>query len=271
MKEILRSATDHDIPAIRSLWKSSFFDSDAYLDLFFKKRFDPLYTALYCFEKEIVGMVHLLPCEVKGHGKAFYWYAVSVDPKYRGKGIFTKMSASVLKSLQEKGYISVCKPVAGLENAYRKIGFDYAFSAKDHKIVRQANNYGNIAMISEAFVKDFQNVNFPKGSLLWKENDIEYAIAENAFCGGKSLKISVEGREACALAVLADDHNWYLDSTNLTAEFAKKCGNSICDYLNTDFFYLRKPTSPNDTDSFVSGLCDHPIANENSELFFTLW
>ena len=271
MKEILRSATDHDIPAIRSLWKSSFFDSDAYLDLFFKKRFNPLYTALYCFEKEIAGMVHLLPCKVKDHGKAFYWYAVCVEPKYRGKHIFKKMSEEILRSLKNKGYISVCKPVHGLEDVYRKIGFKFSFCAKDLKIARTNKNSEDMILISEADIIDFQNANFPSGSLLWKENDIEYAIAENAFCGGKSLKISVEGREACALAVLADDHNWYLDSTNLTAEFAKKYGNSICEYLNTDFFYLRKPTSPNDTDSFVSGLCDHPIANENSELFFTLW
>lgn len=269
MQGILRSAVVEDITKIRELWKVSFFDSDEYLDLFFKNRFNPLYTALYCIENEIAGMVHLLPCEVKGVGKAFYWYAVSVSPKHRGKHVFTEMSKEILKTLQNKGYVSVCKPICGLTEAYRKIGLSQAYYAVDVKITGNIKNKGPNTLITEAVADDFLKVDYTEGSLVWKKKDIEYAISENDFCGGKALKICADHREVYALAIRTDD-GWYLDSTNITVDLAEKYKNSICNYLNTDCFYLRN-ASLKQNNSFVSGLCDHSVNSEASNLFFTLW
>lgn len=269
MQGILRSAVINDIPEIRALWKDSFFDSNEYLDLFFEKRFNPLYTALYCLGDEIAGMVHLLPCEVKGVGKAFYWYAVCVAPKHRGKHVFTKMSKEVLKAVQGKAYVNVCKPISGLEAAYRKIGFSYSYYAQDVMITGNTKKEGPNALIKEAVADDFLKIDYPKGSLVWKEKDVEYAISENIFCGGKALKIFADHSELIALAIKADD-GWYLDSTDITFDLAEKYKNFICNYLNTDCFYIRKACSKQNN-SFVSGLCDHPVINEASNLFFTLW
>ena len=82
------------IPALRHLWKQCFGDEDAYVSLFFDRRFSPEQTLTAWVDDTLVGAVYLLEAEVDGH-PLWYGYAVGTLPEYRGRGISRRLHETI--------------------------------------------------------------------------------------------------------------------------------------------------------------------------------
>ncbi len=263
---MIRLATSEDYSIIKKIWKSSFFDTDSYIDFYWQYRFPNSYAVLYEPDGATVGMIHLLPCKLFPDIKAMYWYAAAILPEKRGRGYFSQFASQLRTSLREHGYFSICLPAPGLEKIYQKIGMNTAYCSQDIDYIGNANK--TEIGIKVAHPDDFLNLEQQMGDTTWSRSAIEYAIAENEFCNGTSFYFQYNKRSFVGLAIKQEDA-FVLDSTNITHKDMVVFQNSLLKYLNCKTIRLRGNVV-NTTLKTISGLTDFSPIGENSKLFFPL-
>lgn len=91
------------IPQLRQLWKDTFGDSDAFLDLFQKTAFSQKRCRCAAIEETIVAALYWFDCEYLGQPLA-YIYAVATAEACRKKGICHMLMADTHRILKEQGY-----------------------------------------------------------------------------------------------------------------------------------------------------------------------
>lgn len=114
---IIDTAHDAQIPALRSLWKEAFSDSDAFLDTFFRTAFHPERCRVAYQGKQIAAALYWFRCSYDGAPLA-YLYAVATARKYQRQGICHKLMEHTHAYLQALGYQGTIL-VPGNENLFR--------------------------------------------------------------------------------------------------------------------------------------------------------
>lgn len=264
----IKKATPDDEKSIRALWSDCFGDDDLYLNMYFKyhQNFDNV--RLLFLDRLLIGMIHLIPCSITNGKKAYYWYAVGIDSKFRRQGYFRYFCSKILEENQRDGYSNICLPANGLESIYKKIGFDHAFWAKDTAFFHRSNTDIFIE-ISEANAEDFLTMAQEQGSVVWNLDDIEYALLENKFCDGFNLKFFYNDVQYVFMAIKKNGY-YLLDHTNLSVEIVKAINNCIRKKIKDSDFVLRTPTHHQDENRFIVGLSDDPAISDFSRMTFTL-
>lgn len=117
---------------LKALWKSTFGDSDWYIDSFFKKVRSDENTLVYTEGGRVLSALYIIPYGIFIEGKketAAYLYALATQPEFRGRGIMSELINSALDLSRERGYaISALIPAdVSLAGFYRKFGFEYFF------------------------------------------------------------------------------------------------------------------------------------------------
>ena len=112
------------IPALRALWKEAFGDSDAYLDLFFDRGYDPEKAMCVTDGEMVAAALYWLDMDYSG-GKIAYIYAVATARSHRGQGLCRKLMAETHRVLLENGYAAaVLVPQdGGLAKMYAAMGY----------------------------------------------------------------------------------------------------------------------------------------------------
>ena len=119
-----------DDKGIKELWKSTFHDSEEYIDAFLEFarqngfRFYGLYHA-----GRLISMLLALETQLslnQNSFKAYYLYACATSEKYRGKGYFKKLFEFCLPEFYKSGAkMLLCVPQEKeLFEYYKKLGFD---------------------------------------------------------------------------------------------------------------------------------------------------
>ena len=122
---IIKEPQVSNIPALRTLWKDTFGDTDAFLDSFFSTAFSPNRSLCAIIDDEIVGMLYWFDCTYSGQ-KIAYLYAVATHKAYRGRGICSNLMDATHRLLKEREYAGVILvPVAPhLFDFYKKQGYE---------------------------------------------------------------------------------------------------------------------------------------------------
>ena len=121
---------------LRSLWKTVFGDSDAFLDAFFSIAYSSDRCRYLTEGESVVSALYWFDCEYEG-GKLAYIYAVATDPNHRGKGLASRLMQQTHAHLKELGYAgAVLKPAKGLFPFYERLG--YQTSGYIHRFTAQA-------------------------------------------------------------------------------------------------------------------------------------
>ena len=122
---IIKAPQTPNIPALRTLWKDIFGDTDAFLDSFFSTAFSPNRSLCTIVDDEIVGMLYWFDCIYNGQ-KIAYLYAVATHEAYRGRGICSNLMDATHHLLKEREYAGVILvPVAPhLFDFYKKQGYE---------------------------------------------------------------------------------------------------------------------------------------------------
>lgn len=112
------------IPALRALWKEAFGDSDAYLDLFFDRGYDPDKAMCVSAGETVAAALYWLDMDYSG-GKIAYIYAVATAKSHRGQGLCRKLMDATHRVLLENGYAAaVLVPQdGGLAKMYAAMGY----------------------------------------------------------------------------------------------------------------------------------------------------
>lgn len=120
----IRNATPMDIPALRSLWKEAFGDTDAFLDSFFSAGFAPQRSHCVLADDALAAALYWFDCSLGGE-KIAYIYAVATAAAHRGKGLCRALMDSTHAHLQALGYAgAVLVPgEAFLFEMYGKMGY----------------------------------------------------------------------------------------------------------------------------------------------------
>ena len=112
------------IPALRSLWKEAFGDSDEFLDGFFEYGFSP--SRCRCIVKDGAVLSALYWFEGTVEDQRFaYLYAVATAKAARGQGLFSALLSDVKQLLTAEGFDGILLHPAdeGLARMYEKFGF----------------------------------------------------------------------------------------------------------------------------------------------------
>lgn len=109
---------------LRTLWKTVFGDTDAFLDAFFTIAYSPDRCRYLTEGEEVVSALYWFDCEYAG-GKLAYIYAVATNPKHRGKGLASRLLLETHALLKGHGYAgAVLKPAKGLFPFYERLGYE---------------------------------------------------------------------------------------------------------------------------------------------------
>lgn len=91
------------IPALKTLWKEAFGDTEAYLELFFSTAFSPSRCRCVTEAGEVTAALYWFDCAVEGKPYA-YLFAVATAKPFRGRGLCRELMADTHRHLKGLGY-----------------------------------------------------------------------------------------------------------------------------------------------------------------------
>jgi len=207
-----RAADPSMEPQLRALWNRVFGDPEAYLDLFFRRCFDPAETMVACEGDQVRAMLYLLPLTLRAGAQAFsarYVYAVATDPDFRSRGLSTALLEETHRALAARGIAaSVLVPAEpSLFAYYGARGYATAFWAESREIAPGEGEMIPLRETSLAAQKPLRDAWFSRCALYgeWDENALRYREAETAFLGGKVFSFPTEKSHGYAVCVPVSD------------------------------------------------------------------
>lgn len=120
------------IPQLRQVWKDSFGDTDAFLDLFFSTGFHPRRCRCAVEEGRVVAALYWFDIHWSDL-RCAYLYAVATDPQYRGRGLCRNLMEDTAAVLTAAGYDGalLVPQEDGLIAMYGKMGYLPATSIRE--------------------------------------------------------------------------------------------------------------------------------------------
>lgn len=196
---------------IKALWHDCFGDSNEYVEFFLSHYNISQQMMVFIDGDKPVSMLSLLPMSVvtkEGmtiHGR--YIYAVATDPRYRGRGLSTKLLEAAHEYLKNNRVrLSVLVPEKGtLYNFYHKRGFVSEFFIGNANIpASQIARFEDSFCVNEATETEFEQVReaaFSGRSMFirWGGDALAYRMAETSMLGGETLLLCADRGRAVAV------------------------------------------------------------------------
>lgn len=185
-----RMALLEDIPALKTLWKEAFGDSDAYLDQFFGTAFSTRRCRVMAQGEEIQSVLYLLDCSCGGRQMA-YIYAVATRQTCRGRGLCNTLMARTHQELQEQG-IAATILVPGtreLVRFYAKMG--YVPCAPHGRIKATAAGPATILKpVSPRRYGELRKALLPPGAVIQEGVSLDFLATQARLYAGKDLLLA---------------------------------------------------------------------------------
>lgn len=205
------------IPALRRVWEVCFWDIEAYLDLFFSRRFPGSRALTACVDDTLAGVVYLLDAEMNGR-PFWYGYAVGTLPEFRGMGISRRLHEEIFCMADEQNALYAVHPQGDhLIAFYEKLGLKQGFFHKVVTLCAEPADVEGLALTTlpapaYAHLRDaaFAGLDFVR----WDEAAVDYAVEENAFCGGFCRALT-DGETVWALFGDVRDDTLFLRETTM--------------------------------------------------------
>ena len=157
---------------LRSLWKTVFGDTDAFLDAFFTIAYSPERCRYLTAGEEVVSALYWFDCAYEG-GKLAYIYAVATDPNHRGQGLASQLIKETHAQLKELGYAgAVLKPAKGLFPFYARLG--YQTSGYIHRFIAQAGKPSFLREVSPQEFGQLRRKYLPQDAVLQEGLTLEF-------------------------------------------------------------------------------------------------
>ncbi|MEG2174926.1 MAG: GNAT family N-acetyltransferase [Oscillospiraceae bacterium] len=209
-------ATNEMIPALSSLWRCAFGDSQDYIDLFFARRFPTARGMVVMDGMRPLSMLFLLPLTVASGDRfwnARYLYAVATDPDAQGQGLSTALLSQTHRLLEMQGVdLSFLVPAtSSLFDYYGARGFDTQFYLS--KQVLSADPMGEMQPLTRVTLSKMRPLRdrcFANCALFarWDEKALDYQDLEASFSGGETLKFQTDMGIGYALCIPSHNTVW---------------------------------------------------------------
>ncbi|MGI6013070.1 MAG: GNAT family N-acetyltransferase [Oscillospiraceae bacterium] len=233
------------IPSLRHLWKQCFGDTDAYLSLFFNRRFSADRTLTAWMEDTLAGAVYLLEAELEGR-PLWYGYAVGTLPEYRGQGISRRLHETVFHMAAQRGALYAVHPQSeDLIAFYENLGLHTGFFYKRVTLTVEPGDNGSLTLtpLSAASYTALRDGAFAgPGFVRWDESAVAYAVEENAFCGGFCRALT-DGESVWALFGNVQDDVLFLRETTMPDDVICRAAPLLAKEFGRTTIVLRLPVS----------------------------
>ena len=202
----MRLARREDIPALSLVWQECFGDGRAYIDFFYRERFDSICVPILTDDAgKTVAMVHMLPCTLDngesdtygktGHGtNAYYLYAVGASRAWRGKGAMRTLLTTIVNECERESVALALSPVnERLISYYESYGFRMT-GGYYHGFFDRSELEGTADLTWQACdaaeyfsLRAAAMAGLAAPHMLFPIEGVAYALRENAYFGGCAL------------------------------------------------------------------------------------
>ena len=238
---MITRGTPKMIPALSRIWEACFGDSPDYIRFFMERRFPTCRSFVWLEGEEPVGAIYLLPCSLEGR-PVLYAYAGGVLPRCREQGGFSALLDRSDQACREIGASLILVPASGTEAFYQRRGFQTAFSFRQLELggagevipaaFREAEAGLYTALRDRGFAR--------RPYLRWGMEAVEYALAENRFCGGFGEIMTLDRREFLLFGKREGDTAELLETT-LDEETARLAAPALCRRWGVEKIRVRLP------------------------------
>lgn len=239
----IRIADPSMIPALQFLWKQCFADPDAYISLFFARRFVPAQTLTAWVGNTLIGAVYLLEAEV-GTRLLWYGYAVGTLPEYRGRGISRRLHETIFDmAAAQQALYAVHPQSADLIAFYKKLGLREGFFYKHVRLAVEPARSDRLRMmpVSPADYARLRDAAFAgPGFVRWNSMAVAYAMEENEFCGGFCRALT-DGTAVWVIFGEVQDHQLFLRETTMPDHIIRLAAPLLAKEFNRTEITLRLP------------------------------
>ena len=230
------------IQDLSRIWEVCFGDSQEYIRLFMERRFFTCEPLVWLEDRQVMGVVYLLPCLIEGR-KAYYGSAGGVLPHFRKRGIFENLLDYAAWFCEQRNATFIFVPISGSEEYYRKRGFQASFFFSRKKFLKEGTYMS--FQLHEADAESYTKIRDRKFSaypyLRWDESAVDYALAENRFCGGFAKIVTAHEDDDNIIFGRKNGNVLEILETTLDPETAKKLIPFFCATWNTDEVIFQFP------------------------------
>ncbi len=245
---------------LKTLWKDTFGDPDAFVDLFFERVYEEENTWVYEKKGRIIAALHAIPYKMAYAGEIIpvsYICGVATLPEERGKGYMKQLMEETHEALRLRGnQLAVLLPASpGLFNYYSRLGYETTFFYESNHFYSETGDphlskqlYASREVPEEKIVHFLYRQSLKREyCILHSREDISIVLTDLRMNGGDAWVTTNEKNEIDALAFVspAGEH---IPETYLIKEMVyispiagKKLLQSICMQYNITHIDIRYP------------------------------
>lgn len=233
----VRLAEARDIPALTEIWRLCFHDPVDYIRLFYRENFDRITAAVYTVDDRPVSMLHWMDAAIVSgdeRREAKYLYAGGTHPAFRGRGCYSDVFAFAKALALQNGYAIFGKPArAELLPYYKAIGLEPNGWFRLVTIRPGACIPLPASPLTPAAYNRMREQTFSAGRFVsWPDRHLDWCFVDNAYFGGKTLAVTLDGCEYFLMGVPDGDMLTVIE-TNLSLPQLKWASGALCALFGT--------------------------------------
>lgn len=200
MRSDIRLAAERDVPDLCRLWQSCFPDPEEYIRFFYRENFGRIRIPVLTLNGKPVSMIHLMDASFANGADEYpvrFVYAVGTLPACRGKGYARALLLSAAREAKEGGYGLFLKPVPSLKPYYSALGFTEDSRFRIFTAAKEAGGRKDLSfspLSAEGYNRLRDRAFSRRPYVKWPDAHVKWCAEENAFCGGKTLSLSLDGK-----------------------------------------------------------------------------
>ena len=178
------------VPALRSLWKEAFGDSDGFIDAFMNEAFSPKRCRCAFADGKLCGALYWFDCSFMGERVA-YLYAVATAKAHRGKGVASSLMKNTHEYLKSQGYsIAVLVPgTKELFDFYQKLGYKTCAYVSEINC-KASENSVRVRKIEAEEYKNLRKKMLPLSSVIQENENISFLKTQAEFYTGTDFLLT---------------------------------------------------------------------------------
>lgn len=170
---------------VMSMWKTCFGDSDRYMDVYFRNKYQDEQTLVYLDEGKAVASLQMLPYQFTFHGNeipVLYLSGVCTLPEARNKGFMPQLLLYSFEVAKERGYplMLLVPQEQWLFNYYARFGFAQTFDLGSEPIYTLNEAFDEHTIDFDAAYKAFDAHYRKQDMTIQKSFDDFYTMLEVA-------------------------------------------------------------------------------------------
>lgn len=239
---------EHNVYAMKRIWKICFGDTDEYINFFFEKVYKKENALVAFYDLKPVGMLFMLPCKLKINDREYkgnYLYAVCTKPDYRNKGIMRQLElgAQFVAKALKLDFLCLVPATPSLFKMYEKLDYKSTFYLGHKKAMVFPSSHVEGIEISNCSKDEFISIrntflNQKACYLDFNESLIDFRYENFIHLEWQLLHIKANGNSHYIAGYLQDD-TFIIHETTLDTDLLNLALPLVAERFDTTFIKAR--------------------------------